>query len=113
MSQGFGQPPAELVPIPYVECHHGPRRVLTINITSSNAMVSTGKTPPIVSIDGRQYIVYWGPVSFEIPADRPCHVSVHVEGDYVTQAASTLLSPGRSLTLTYETHYTTGVGTFR
>lgn len=71
-----------------------------------------GKLPPIASIDGRQYVVYWGTVSFEIPAERACHVSVHVEGNYIQQAATVLLAPGAEpVQLTYATHYTSGVGT--
>lgn len=92
MSQPFGRPSAEIVAIPYVDDHTGPRRVLTINLTSGNA-TAKGRLVPVVSIDGRQYIVYWGPMHFEIPADRPCHVSVHVDAEYMTQAASTLLPP--------------------
>jgi hypothetical protein len=94
--------------IPYVDVHDGAKRTLTLNLTTGNAMVT--KIPPIVSIDGRQYVVYWGLVSFEIPADRACHVSVHLEGDHIAQAASALLTPGESLQLTYQTHYMSGVG---
>lgn len=109
----FGQPPSGPIAIPYVDHHDGPRRVLTLDITTGNVVLRGGKIPPIASIDGRQYIVYWGVVHFEIPADRACHVSVHLEGEYVTQAASTLLPPGGPLTLTYETHYTSGIASFR
>jgi hypothetical protein len=98
--------------IPYVEWHTGPRRVLTLDLTA-NALLK-GQIPPIVSIDGRQYVVYWGSVTFEVPADRACHVSVHVEGEHVAQAASLLLSPGpaeQPLRLTYRTDYLSGSGT--
>ena len=54
------------------------------------------KIPPIVGIDGRSYVVYWGPVTFEIPADRNVHISVHCEGDAIVQAASALLPPGEA-----------------
>lgn len=98
--------------IPYVDHHDGPKRVLSLNLTSGNSMMKS-KMPPIVSIDGRQYVVYWGPIGFEVPADRACHVSVHVEGEYLAQAASVLLKPGGELALTYETNYGSGVGTLR
>nr|MCW2727753.1 hypothetical protein [Aeromicrobium sp.] len=96
--------------IPYVEFHQGPRRLLTVNLTSGNQVV-VSKHRPIVSIDGRQYLVIWGGVMFEIPADRNVHVSVHVEADYVTQVASILLPPGdQPKVFRYETHYGSGVG---
>ena len=98
--------------IPYVDHHTGPRRLLQFNLTSGNSTLKA-KIPPIVSIDGRHYIVYWGTMTFEIPADRPVHVSVHVEGDRIHQAASALLPPGESLTLTYATNYMSGVATLR
>ena len=66
---------------------------------------------PIASIDGRQYAVVWGTVTFEIPAGRNVHVSVYVEAAFITQAASMLLPPGTDpLRYVYETHYTSGVG---
>ncbi len=96
--------------IPYVEHHQGTRRVLTLQLTTGNAAVSS-KYRPIVSIDGRQYVVVWGPVHFEIPADRNVHVSVHLEGDLVSQVASSLLGPGEeNLAFRYETHYGSGSG---
>jgi hypothetical protein len=98
--------------IPYVDHHTGARRWLQFNLTSGNATLKA-KIPPIVSIDGRQYLVYWGTMTFEIPADRPVHVSVHVEGERIGQAASALLPPGDSLTLTYATNYMSGVATLR
>ena len=98
--------------IPYVDHHTGSRRLLQFNLTSGNATLKE-KIPPIVSIDGRHYVVYWGTMTFEIPADRPVHVSVHVEGERIGQAASALLPPGESLTLTYATNYMSGVATLR
>ncbi len=114
--QSQGQQPAQQWAgvIPYVEHHEGERRMLTLHLTTGNVMIQSsqqGKLPPIVSIDGRQYIVYWGSMTFEVPADRAVHVSVHVEGDYVTQAASTLLPPGPSLALQYSTNFRSGGGT--
>ena len=102
------QPPPGV--IPYVEHHTGERRLLTLNLTTGNALVRE-KIPPIVGIDGRSYVVYWGTVTFEIPADRNVHLSVHCEGDAIVQATSALLPPGEALTLTYATDYPTGRGT--
>jgi hypothetical protein len=106
------QPPAPPSVIPYVEHHTGARRTLLLHLTTGNAIVRA-KIPPIVGIDGRSYVVYWGPVTFEIPADRAVHVSVHCEGDAIVQAASALLPPGESLTLTYATDHLTGRGTLQ
>lgn len=97
--------------IPYVDYYQGSMRVLTLNLTTGNTMVAS-KYRPISSIDGRQYVVVWGGVSFEIPAERNVHVSVHLEGDIVGQAASILLPSGAGpVAFHYETHYTTGIGT--
>lgn len=103
------QPPSV---IPYVEWHAGEKRLLTLHLTTGNMLVRA-KIPPIVGIDGRSYVVYWGSVTFEVPADRNVHVSVHVEGDAIVQAASILLPPGEGLALTYATDYPTGRGTLR
>ena len=41
----------------------------------------------------------------------PVHISVHVEGDAIVQAASALLPPGEhALAMTYATDYPTGRG---
>ncbi|SDS59757.1 hypothetical protein [Microlunatus soli] len=111
MSQGsFGRMPAAV--IPYVEPYDGDRRVLRLNLTTGNRMLQKGQIPPVVAIDGRQYIVYWGTVSFEIPADRACHLSVHVDSERIAQVASTLLPPGDlPVELTYATNFISGVGT--
>ncbi|MBE1576703.1 hypothetical protein ACFORH_06700 [Amycolatopsis roodepoortensis] len=83
--------------IPYVDNHDGPRRLLTIDIPLvRHAQIFA----PLASIDGRQYVVSWGAVMFEIPADRNVHVSVHLHtnytgraGDTSTQFASIVLAP--------------------
>ncbi|SEF29442.1 hypothetical protein SAMN05421837_104697 [Amycolatopsis pretoriensis] len=82
--------------IPYVDHHTGPRRLLTIDIPHLGHTVRA--YAPIASVDGRQYIVSWGAVTFEIPADRNVHVSVHLQTnsgrDYtITPFASTVLPP--------------------
>ena len=96
--------------IPYVEFHTGTRRLLTIDLTTGNSRV-LDKYRPVASIDGRQYVVVWGPVTWEIPADRNVHVSVHLEGDYLAQAASVILPPGEGrVALRYATDYMSGIG---
>lgn len=96
--------------IAYVEFHDGPRRLLTIDLTTGNSRV-LDKYRPIVSIDGRQYVVVWGQVSWEIPADRNVHVSVHLEGDYIAQTASLIQPPGEErVILRYATDYMSGIG---
>ncbi len=82
--------------IPYVDNHTGPRRLLTIDISvHRHAEVFV----PLASIDGRQYVVSWGSVTFEIPADRNVHVSVHLQTNYsggasvATPFASIVLAP--------------------
>jgi hypothetical protein len=100
-----GTPPGV---VPYVEAHDGPKRVLTLHLTMPTF---TSKIPPVVGIDGRQYVVVWGSISFEIPADRATHVSVCVHGEYMQQAASALLAPERPAVLTYQTHFVGGQAT--
>jgi hypothetical protein len=82
--------------IPYVDHHDGPRRLLAIEIPHLGHTVRA--YAPIASIDGRQYVVSWGAVSFEIPADRNVHVSVHLHTNSghehtITPFASTVLPP--------------------
>ncbi|MEV6873754.1 hypothetical protein [Amycolatopsis sp. NPDC051128] len=82
--------------IPYVDHHDGPRRLLTIEIPHLGHTVRA--YAPIASVDGRQYVVSWGSVSFEVPADRNVHVSVHLQTnggrDYtISPFASVVLSP--------------------
>ncbi|MDA3646306.1 hypothetical protein LZ318_28850 [Saccharopolyspora indica] len=82
--------------IPYVDDHDGARRLLVLEIPLVGN--SAKRAAPIASIDGRQYVVTWGSVSFEVPADRNVHVSVHLLSsggqDYMqTQFASVILPP--------------------
>lgn len=114
-SEPSGRPPLHRMPnvIPYVDQHDGLRRLLTVDHTSSKNLVKS-KYRPITSIDGRQYVVLWGPVSFEIPGDRNVHVSVHLEGEYIAQAASLILPPGDGdVVLVYDTDYMSGIGSLQ
>lgn len=95
------------LPIPYVEHHTGEKRVVALHLPLPNRM--TRRIPPVVGIDGRTYVVVWGVVAFEVPADRPVHVSVYLHGESMTQAASTLLYPQHKGELTYTTDYMSGV----
>lgn len=97
----------------YVEYHTGPKRTLTMHLTSGNPAV-IARHSPVVSIDGRRYIVFWGAVTFEVPADRNVHVSVHLEADFLSQVASMVVPPGQEpVAFAYETHYTAGAGSLR
>jgi hypothetical protein len=93
--------------IPYVDHYTGTTRVLTLVLDASSMIQSRHR--PVVSIDGRQYVVVWGQVSFEIPAERNVHVSVHVHGDVIALVASTLLGPGPAVGLRYEVRGLSGV----
>ncbi|GAB3719156.1 hypothetical protein GCM10027598_31520 [Amycolatopsis oliviviridis] len=82
--------------IPYVDNHDGERRLLTVDVRPFPTMRQT--YVPFVSIDGRQYVVSWGSVTFEVPADRNVHVSVHLQTNYgagssATSFASIVLAP--------------------
>jgi hypothetical protein len=82
--------------IPYVDHHTGPKRLLTLEIPHLGHTVRA--YAPIASVDGRQYVVSWGSVTFEIPADRNVHVSVHLHTNSghdhtITPFASIVLSP--------------------
>ncbi|MBF4163883.1 hypothetical protein [Nocardioides acrostichi] len=91
--------------VPYVEYYTGPCRTLTLDIdlgqismlVSRNAAQRTNA--PTVSIDGRNYPVYWGRVYFEIPATRAVHVAVSVGDSH--QVASVLLPAGGDTALSY------------
>ncbi len=99
------EPPPIAHSIPYVDHHTGAKRVLLMHLRPPGA---TSKIPPVVSIDGRQYVVFWGTVAFEVPADRPVHVSVHLIANTMTQAGTALLLPPHKPELTYNTNYMSG-----
>ncbi|MEV7550424.1 hypothetical protein AB0N89_12440 [Amycolatopsis sp. NPDC089917] len=73
--------------IPYVDNHDGSRRLLTVEIRPFGTLARI--YVPFVSIDGRQYVVSWGAITFEIPADRNVHVSVHLLTNYGSGVTST------------------------
>ena len=56
---------------------------------------------PTVGIDGLSYVSAWGKCMFEIPADRPVHISVHVEHRGQVGATSLVLNPDQPATLDY------------
>lgn len=90
------QPPPP--PIPYVDVHAGEKRHLLIRFEPP---LSGRAGAYVVGVDGRPYVVTWAAVVFEIPADRPVHVSVHVTGEEAPYAASLLLFPASRAELTY------------
>ena len=83
--------------VPYVEWHTGPRRMLTIDLRNQGTFLSAmslDRIVPTIGIDGRQYVVYWGRVFFEVPADRAVHVAVSLQDG--VQASSLLIEPGEA-----------------
>lgn len=81
--------------IPYVEHHTGPRRLVTIGLSAGGtplAGYSKAMVKPNLFVDGRQYIVYWGEVTVEVPADRSVHIGVGMQDGI--RGASVLLPPG-------------------
>lgn len=79
--------------IPYIDFHEGTRRLVTITCDQGGLIV--GNSRPIIAIDGRAFQVMFGPVTFEVPADRSVHISVVITGGQTqTGLASTLLEPG-------------------
>lgn len=61
-------------PIPYAGSHVGPRRRLTLALRPSWLI----RAPAVhVSIDGATYVLPWGSAAFEVPADRPVHISAY------------------------------------
>lgn len=63
--------------IPYADEMAGRRRQLELTLRRATPLVPVG---PTVSIDGRAYVVSWGSVVFEVPADRPVWVGVSIQG---------------------------------
>ena len=81
--------------IPYIDVHHGPRRYITVSIEgprSPLAGMTTSQVQPNLFVDGRQFIVYWGQVTVEAPADRAVHLGIGLQDGL--RGASMLLEPG-------------------
>lgn len=82
--------------IPYVDHHTGPKRLVSITLDGGGGSPLKGYTQsmvkPNVFVDGRQYIVYWGRVTVEVPADRAVHLGVGMQDGL--RGASVLLQPG-------------------
>lgn len=81
--------------IPYIDVHHGPRRYVTVSIEGPRTALSgltTAQIQPNLFVDGRQFIVYWGQVTVEAPADRSVHLGVGLQDGL--RGASLLLEPG-------------------
>ena len=101
--------------VPYVEWHTGPRRMLTIDLRNQGTFLSAmslDRIVPTIGIDGRQYVVYWGRVFFEVPADRAVHVAVSLQDG--VQASSLLVERGEAgegVYLDYLANFSTGRAT--
>ena len=81
--------------IPYVEHHTGPKRYVTVGLDAGGSPLagySKAMVKPNLFVDGRQYIVYWGQVTVEVPADRAVHLGVGMQDGI--RGASLLLPPG-------------------
>ena len=90
------EPTAPSGVIPYVDHHTGPKRLLTVSLEANTGLlggVSKVGIKPNLFVDGRQYIVYWGPVTVEIPADRSVHIGVGMQDGL--RGASVLLPSSR------------------
>lgn len=98
------QPTPEGV-IPYVDHHTGPKRYVSVTLETTGANPMKGYAASMVApnlfVDGRQYIVYWGRVTVEVPADRAVHLGVGMQDGM--RGASMLLPPGpEPLDLSYQ-----------
>jgi hypothetical protein len=81
--------------IPYIDVHQGPRRLVTISIEGPRtplAGMTVGQIQPNLFVDGRQFIVSWGQVTVEVPADRSVHLGIGLQDGL--RGASLLLEPG-------------------
>jgi len=81
--------------IPYVDHHTGPKRYVTVALAAGGSPLagySKSMVKPNLFVDGRQYIVYWGQVTLEVPADRHVHLGVGMQDGI--RGASLLLPPG-------------------
>jgi hypothetical protein len=81
--------------IPYVDHHTGPKRYVSVTIDGGGTIfagISKAMIKPNLFVDGRQYIVYWGRVTVEVPADRPVHLGIGMQDG--ARGASMLLPAG-------------------
>jgi hypothetical protein len=93
MTEPSTQTPAGV--IPYVDHHTGPKRLVVIGLTAGGSPLSgysKSMIKPNLFVDGRQYIVYWGEVTVEVPADRAVHIGVGMQDGI--RGASVLLPQG-------------------
>ncbi len=93
MTEPASQAPAGV--IPYVDHHTGPKRYVTVGFESGGGPlggISKSTVKPNLFVDGRQYIVYWGQVTVEVPADRSVHLGAGMQDG--VRGASLLLPPG-------------------
>lgn len=90
--------------IPYIDVHDGPRRLLTVDAGRFHLTMAGGASKPSVSIDGREFLVYQGVLTFEIPADRSVHVGIwaNISDHSRWWMASFLLSPDQRPYLVWE-----------
>jgi hypothetical protein len=84
--------------IPWAGDRAVPLRVLTLDLRPTTL---TRGISPAVLLDGRQYVVAWGHVALEVPADRPAHVTVLALHRRPLAAASLVLMPDRQPVLEY------------
>ena len=80
--------------IPYVDHHTGPKRYVSVTLDGGGVLggISKSMVKPNLFVDGRQYIVYWGRVTVEVPADRPVHLGIGMQDG--ARGASLLLPAG-------------------
>ena len=109
MTDTIGTPPPGV--IPYVDFHDGPRRILTVISEGSRLITSTSR--PVVLVDGREYHCVWGPVTFEVPADRNVHIGGYIlGGQTITGMGSFLLEPGNDEQIVFRHRSLSSIGEF-
>ena len=84
--------------IPWAGERAAPLRVLSVDLRPTTL---TRGISPAVLLDGRQYVVGWGSVALEVPADRPVHVTVLALHRRPLAAASLVLMPDQEPVLEY------------
>jgi len=94
---GYGVPVPDLdgMPAPYHGNHEGPRRTLTLTMRSGvmQGMNWVSNTTASVNIDGSVHKLPFGTGTalFEVPADRPVHVSVEQVSMGATVGVATIV----------------------